>query len=250
MSLRLGILAIGSLFWDENSARNNWRKSRLNVDESFHVKVPIRYGRRSNKRGNSYTMVFSTELLLKKELLGTGIAMPCRNTVLSLEDLVTEAELLWAAERNCEESNGRLSASWGAVALLINSRQQGELRLIAEAWSRKVNERENYGKLVSRPNESCAVNKLGCLNIPWPESAEGQLTDFDLLLATATNPTIEIEDYPSVANISNAWKAESGMQFADYFWNNRKHGITTFQDEEIERLMKGNEIMAKELEKS
>ena len=61
--LKLGILIVGSLIWDSSDVRGKWRAKRLNVTSRTLVSVPIRYGRRSRSRGDSYTMVFSHSLL-------------------------------------------------------------------------------------------------------------------------------------------------------------------------------------------
>jgi hypothetical protein len=55
--LSIGVLTIGSLYWDER--RKAWRDSRLNLGDSWNVPMRIRYGRLSTGRDNSYTMVFS-----------------------------------------------------------------------------------------------------------------------------------------------------------------------------------------------
>ena len=59
--LSLGVLIIGSLYWD-NANREQWRQERLDPNHKLCVHAPIRYGRQSANRGNSYTMVFSTGL--------------------------------------------------------------------------------------------------------------------------------------------------------------------------------------------
>jgi hypothetical protein len=75
LNLRTGVLVVGSLDWEStiyggafvatlDPVRSNWRKTRLKVDKrsTQYVRVPIRYGRLSESRGNTYTMVFSPEL--------------------------------------------------------------------------------------------------------------------------------------------------------------------------------------------
>ena len=104
MTLSVGILIIGSLFWDP--AREPWRKSRLSMEQAMTVQAPIRYGRLSEGRGH-YTMVFSR--LCKP---GHAKLVPCRATA---DDIIDEAEHLWAAERN-GPLNHRISANWGACS--------------------------------------------------------------------------------------------------------------------------------------
>ena len=91
--MRIGILIIGSLYWEQTEDRRNWRDNRLDVAAKCRVRVPIRYGRRSRTRGCSFTMVFSPGL--SEEAYGHAIVAPCKS-----EELVGEAEWLWAAERN------------------------------------------------------------------------------------------------------------------------------------------------------
>ena len=60
MPLNVGVLIIGSLFWDSEQNRPAWRDARLDMATAQTVTAPIRYGRRSGRnRGYTYTMVFS-----------------------------------------------------------------------------------------------------------------------------------------------------------------------------------------------
>lgn len=54
----------GAFVGTPDPVRSNWRKTGLKVDKrsTQYVRVPIRYGRLSESRGNTYTMVFSPEL--------------------------------------------------------------------------------------------------------------------------------------------------------------------------------------------
>ena len=89
--VKIGVLIIGSLYWDYEPPRPGWRAERLDCMHHEHVKAPIRYGRRSKKRGNSYTMVLSQGL--NADEFGTAIAIPCGS-----RELIAEASWLWAAE--------------------------------------------------------------------------------------------------------------------------------------------------------
>lgn len=73
----LGVLMIGSLYWDCSSIRKKWRRTRLDMDREQHVCVPIRYGRCSQSRGMSYTMVFSAGLSKSKCGLPRTAAVSC-----------------------------------------------------------------------------------------------------------------------------------------------------------------------------
>ena len=101
--MRLGILIIGSLYWDPSRVRCRWRQNRLSCTSEHKVRVPIRYGKRAAKnRGNTYTMVFAKSCS-EDAKLGIGIVVPARAECCEPEHLLEEAEHLWAAERNCEE---------------------------------------------------------------------------------------------------------------------------------------------------
>ncbi len=88
--------------------------------------------------------------------------------------------------------------------------------------------------------EDVPVNESGFLSILWPATLSGRPLKFDILIATATNPTIIAGHYPAVQQIADAWDTPTGKQNLDYFHNNRKHGIRTFQDTEIARLLEHN----------
>ena len=104
---------IGSLYWDRE--REGWRGDRLIDAKPKHVRAPIRYGRRSSKRGGTYTMVFSPDL--EKDKFGQAIVLPCRRRASTVEKLLEEATHLWTAESKRKRTK-RICGSWGCVALL------------------------------------------------------------------------------------------------------------------------------------
>ena len=242
--IRLGVLIIGSLLWDAEEHRKKWRNDQLDMGRAQRVcDVPIRYGRRSTKRGCSYTMVFSRELV-DREQLGCAIVVPCSRTVNDTVGIVDEAVHLWTAETtNGENPKSRISADWGCVALL-DHRLSNEVR---RDWAGRVaNEGCNYGQLNSAVDEEPAVDpQSGLLKIPWPTPVDGSDLSCDVLLATATNPTIVRGGYPSARQIAEAWNTPAGKQHVDYFYknresniNNRESDIETFQDGEIEECLR------------
>src|SRR5229473_3279974 len=141
MTSTLGVLAVGSLYWDGNPSRNAWRDARLERSAEFQVNVPIRYGRKSESRGDTYTMVYSRSCAL-----GQAKAIRCRNVLSSIDDLVFEAEQLWTAERSALRSNGRVSANWGAVALLARPGAAIPQHLL-DRWADRVRLEQDYGVL-------------------------------------------------------------------------------------------------------
>lgn len=164
MSLTIGILMIGSLYWGNETTRDQWRRERLNLNALRPVFAPIRYGRRSQKRGNSYTMVLSTALGEDEPYVGGAFAVPCNRTVKSTEDLVNEAEMLWTAERKSDSSDGRISAPWGCVALLRNSIRPFASDLI-DGWSARVASENGYGKFAQADSRQALITASGVLNV-------------------------------------------------------------------------------------
>lgn len=227
--MRIGVLLIGSLYWDCRSHRRTWRDTRLDMSCSQHVRVPIRYGRLSASRGCTYTMVFSTGLT--EAQYGHGIIVPCKS-----HDLIEEAESLWTAETASGENSERISTNWGCVVAL-ESPQHPMPESERNAWIDRVAGEPCYGKLNSAIGESVAVDSTGFPRIQWPDTLDGSELAVNVLLATATNPTIVKGDYVDADDIAGAWMTPHGRENADYFWNNREDGIQTFQDQEIQRLL-------------
>ena len=239
---RVGVLIIGSLYWDLACHRKTWRRDRLDQYRGWYVRAPIRYGRRSELRGQSYTMVFSASL--GADDYGRAIVVPCSRRVRNAADVLDEAVHLWTAETS-EGKNPkcRLSAEsgWGCVGLLPNPHRSLPADLRA-GWTQRVSDEPCYGRLNAADNEDAAVDESGFLTIPWPESEDGSGLEVDVLLATATNPTIVNGRYPTAEEIADSWNNSAGS--VDYFYRNRDHGIKTSQDAAIEARLKAGKLRA------
>jgi hypothetical protein len=225
MHLTVGVLIIGSLYW-RPEGRDRWRRWRLDGDNKWLVKAPIRYGRRSQNQ--TYTMIFSPEH--QEDQFGQAVVVQCRRDVACAPDLIREAEWLWSAEDNkvpslcCSSPKQSISASWGCVALLGNPRSEIPQNLLAE-WAKHV-----IGHCAG--NEQRLVDDRGMLRIPWPKlSSDGSPVPMDLLLATSNDRDAT---YPTVREIAEAWNQHPEV---DYFRSNRKHEIETFQDQAIRELL-------------
>lgn len=222
----LGVLIIGSLYWDAGE-RDAWRREcLLDVDNPHRVRVPIRYGRYSDGR-KSYTMVFSPDL--NEDRFGHAVAIQCKS-----QDIVEEAKRLWAAEKKKVGDYG-VSASWGCVGLLPNPDSARLLSEPCQHWREFVREcgerSSNYRKLAK---VDAGINEDGLLTIRWPKLLDGSTLAFDALLATATKPT---SHDPQPSEIAGPWKTSPGKGDVHYFHNNRKNGIQTFQDDRIAPLL-------------
>ena len=239
-SIRVGVLIIGSLCWDDKNTREEWRRKRLvDLADRKHVRAPIRYGRLSRSRGCSYTMVFSKQLddPSMPDKYGWAFAVPCKAPVNSVDDLVAEARHLWHAEGGKE---GRISANWGCVALLENPRRPipDDVRT---GWTKHVLQEPRYGALNTARGEASVVDESGFLTTSWPRTKDDSDLGVDALLATATDPTIIRGDYPSTREIAAAWNAHDGNNFEHYvryFRKNKLWEIKTFQDGEIAKALR------------
>jgi hypothetical protein len=180
-------------------------------------------------------MVFST--YLKETEFGRAKILPCLCEVTRPTDLLNEARCLWAAEDANAPPNA-LESGFGCVVLLRNPNGNADDALINK-WAGQNHFRNVAGTIEG----GRLISDQGLLQISWPRLDDGEPVSLDLLLATANEPTLKGEPpvYPSAQTIALAWKKALKERPADmpddYFWNNRKSGITTFQDEEIERVL-------------
>lgn len=237
--MRIGLLIIGSLYWDPSPVRKRWRQARFGCGGQHRVKIPIRYGRRSNKRGGTFSMVFAMSCS-PPESQGCGLVVPARAECCEPDHLIEEASQLWAAERDCSRVGG-ISADWGRVCVLPDPDARGVEGLL-HAWQEKVQGVGSAYRAVPAADgeEQVLEAATGLARFRWPldvDTAE-PLAGFDLLLMTATEPTLVRGTYSPASEIARSWR-EDKKDNVSYFHNNRHHGITTFEDEEILRILRG-----------
>lgn len=217
-SARCGILVIGSLLWhhDAGGHRKGWRHNRLDMSGKQHVNVPIRYGRRSQTWGNSFTMILDAEASG-----GQAVLVPCKTPVSSFDELIEEVQWLWAAEANAPPSK-EFHRGWGCVGTLFSSSEFAQA--LEDEWHR-------YFK-TSRAAQFPAIDLAGKLNIPWPKLIGGASVEgFEIILATATMPE-PIDNRPSAQEIAKCWTGQNGGH-ERYFFENVRHGIRTRDDHQI-----------------
>jgi hypothetical protein len=218
MKLKDGVIIIGSLLWEEGekNKRKDWRDSRLTMEDKERVRLPIRYGRISRTRANTYTMVYSKSV---KHELGYGWIIPLKNKINSFEDLKKEAEAMGKAE-GFENS---LCSDWGSVSLIIKSSKKSIF-----------DTRNNWPRLLKGKGYDATINEnvnlldeKGFLNIKLPDSLE-----FEFLLTTVTKPKFKnnLKGFPDSEEIVRAM--EKGGYY-EYFIRNWEHGIMTSQDKGI-----------------
>ena len=231
--MRLGVITVGSLFWSEYHSRTQWRANRLREEEKIKVRLPIRYGRKSQTRSDTYTMVFSRLCFWKSHGLGSAYVFPSRSNIENGVQLITEAEFLWAAECKKSSRQNSISSSWGCVALLLNPDSKIP-KQIKNHWTHRISQESNYGNIKHSTREGEIVSENGLLQFPWPRGNDGKKIPFDILIATPTNPTLtgDPPTYPRIREIARAWNQNS-REHVEYFWKNRQNGIHTYQDKKI-----------------
>jgi len=208
--MQAGILIIGSLLWDDG-VRDEWRRSRLRTSEKVCVKAPIRYGRRAQTRGSTFTMVFARD-----SPVGQGVLLPCTAAIVGIDSLVAEAEALWSAEER-KSCCRRIGEGWGCVGFLC--REETRFASLLEAWACYF---RNAGISAIDP-----VDERGVLCIPWPSKAtDGTPADVDMILATATRAEVM---HPCAEQVADAWLGQNGG-YERYFFENILHGIRTRED--------------------
>ena len=228
-----GVLMIGSLRWDPDEQRKDWINNNLQIDRQIIVQAPIRYGRISSGRNDTFTMVFSNECN-QPDLLGKAVFVPFADNPLDLSNVVTQSIKLINAERKNAIINPRFFYwSWGTLTISINpnilvetSEKYSQAKLLLDFWSGKYDEEFNPEQY-KVGQEPTILNNLGILNFIWTD----ELNDFDFIIATATIP---VRVYPSSQDIADRMFANG---YDEYFFKNRKFGISTFQDEEIARIL-------------
>lgn len=230
--MKAGVLIAGSLAWDQSKLRDSWRSERLRMDEAIRVRAPIRYGRLSKSRDETYTMVFSTSTAAT----GVGLAVPFSSDLEVPADLLDEATCLWRVE--CKKDvvrRGTVSARWGSVAVVINPDSSVDQTYL-EAWRRAIHNSPQYGSLQLASQEAPIVDaSSGISRIPWPcLSHKDRPLQFDLVLITATNPTLTDGSYPSPRMLVEAWRRS--REGFEYFDENQRFGILTSDDDAIREL--------------
>lgn len=205
------MLIIGSLLWD-GGVRPSWRDERLDLANRIPVLAPIRYGRRSENRSDTFTMVLDPDCPN-----GRAIVAPCLNEILAFPDLLEEAEALWMAERDTHTRAG-ISATWGCVGGLFSPEITENF---SSGWSA-------HFRASAEPVEP--VDSEGILGVAWPRRcSDGGNVDLDVILATATchEPTP-----PSTEEIARAWAKQTKGE-ERYFIENIRSDIRTSSDEAI-----------------
>ena len=228
MEFKGGSIIIGSLLWDKAPKRIKWRKLYLqDLENKIPVKVKICYGRKSSSRKDTYTMVFSNHPKIE---FGNAYILPFIELIKNAKQLESQAFAMASAEGLWKKEKPSLNKSWGTVGLLINPKLKNSrnLEIIKERWSHIYSEYDLKPSKYIIDKEPSIINENGFLSLDWTDEME----NFDFLIATLTEPNKSLPKAKEIAERMN----EKG--YNEYFLNNNKYGIYTFQDEEIIKYLK------------
>jgi len=237
-----GVLLIGSLYWESDEIRENWRSERLDITNARRISLPIRYGRISRRRYRTYSMVYSSTLPHAK--WGTGYLVPFRhNSFNEVSEIRNETDQMIRVERKFTsadwEAIKRYSPyynwDWGAIGLVLNenvhgSVDDGDAQQLLRHWKESYSPDytpENYSLYWEQP----MLSPGGVLSLQLPGMSE-----YDFLLTTVVQPNTgkEKQRYPEAREIAEVMYRTNCYT---YFLQSIRTGISTFQDREILRYL-------------
>jgi hypothetical protein len=234
-NLRGGVFVIGSLLWEKSEIRKSWRLGNLEWKKRKLVNLPLRYGRISTSRSCTFTMVFSSDCK-PSEKIGKGYFIPFKNNPLPRDTIFSQARKLMDAEHNKFKNLNRFNWGWGTLGLAINPKNyknaniKKEVEAFSKEWANKYSSGFNP-KEYKVGDELPIISNKGILRINWPE----RLKEFDFAIGTVCKP--EIEEYPTAKEIAERILVN---KYDEYFKENLKHSISTFQDKEIKSALSIN----------
>lgn len=224
---------IGSLYWEnEHNApgarlgrlKRLWREE-LDLRQKAFMDVPIRYGMRSARRWQTYTMVFS-----QSASSGRAIWAPFRKEVTSVADFLAQARQLGEAEGYAENNHPEpLYCHWGLVSICWHPRLRNSEHPLVTAW-REAFARFTHAEKYGVAGEPSCVNEVGELTVDLaiPDSV-------DYLLATPNVPNLM--RYPSPREIARSIK-NSAPGYDTYLRKNVAHGIRVPGDDVVMTLLR------------
>jgi hypothetical protein len=229
MNFKGGVIIIGSLLWEDTDIRQKWKTMNLeSIDNKRFVSVPIRYGRQSSTRSDTYTMIYSNHNSTQQ---GQAYILGFKNEIKNARILDSQAFALAAAEGFWTDKVPSINKTWGTVGLLVNptidTKDKTNADVIRKWWTnlyQKYSDTFDHSQYRIDDNELSVIDKNGFLQIPWTD----EMNDFDFLIAT---PVV-----PKPKRLLTAKEIAEQMtlkKYRIYFDKNRENNIQTFQDLEI-----------------
>ena len=240
-----GVIIQGSLLWEnehncipgdeqKGNARKVWREKRLNLNDSFPIPFPIRYGRCSSSRLCTYTMVMSREYLANDKI-GQAIIAPFQKTfdTSALGEITTEITELTKVEGI---SSGGRNFAINSIAIAIWINPDSKFKADIEGyWNGLMNQ---YGY---ENNYTYNWSDGTLITTDYKLDFNFEVKGLDFLLLTYMQPKHRVlslnqqQQYPTPQEIAEEIKRTG---YATYFCQNRVNGIITYDDELIFKHIK------------
>lgn len=248
-----GVIIIGSLFWENGrnclknqtsinlgKLRTEWRNKYLRISKKKQIKLPIRYGKTSNTRKNTYTIVWSRERLGSNS---SGLVIPFKDKIDFNKKGVLETQVIEMAKAEgiyklTGNYSHRLATDWAVMSIWIKDTAHRP-NILAE-WQAIVNTnsfafhliRNNPYRVRSYADYSWNNNIL--LNQNFELIDVDINTDLHFLLLAYTKADYvnqnNQEDYPNPKTIADNFKRN---RYKTYFNRNHNNKIITADNEEI-----------------
>jgi len=218
MVLQGAVLMIGCLYWEDETnapepalgrAKRIWREQELAMASAKKWPAPIRYGMRSMRRWQTYTMVFSNSAPM-----GTAQVVPYAKPVLEPEKLIRQARQLGIVE-GYDPRRG-LWTDWGMVAIHWRPSRNDRVDAFRKAWIEAFTDFRGAASYALEGEQVCVTNDgelVADINLP---------EEVDYILATPNVPNVS--NYPDSADIREAI-LRSPNQYDTYVHKNIQHGI-------------------------
>jgi hypothetical protein len=247
-----GVIIIGSLRWenesnaiqdDESKAlakkRENWRNTYLDLDpnKKENPQLPICYGRCSSSRKCTYTMVFSS-LAMNNQSFGLAIPYKSEIDFSNYLHFERQARILADVEGISKNNDNRLRKSWGCIGIYINPNSPHSA-IIHNHWDNlRMTDNEYSNKLASNYSFRNLHGDNSLLESNYQLKQVVHInTKIDFLFFTYIKPEHRnkaVGRYPTPQEIAEEIN-RSG--YKTYFEENKKSGITTFEDNDIDNLI-------------
>lgn len=160
--------------------------------------------------------------------------VPFSDNPINFDRLKTQTTELIKSERDKLDIEDRFNWGWGALTIALNPKILNEdsdkfiqANSLLKYWETRYGNRFNPDDY-RVGEETPVLSKQGALSFTWPN----ELDDYDFLIATATKPVRN--NYPTAREIADRIIVN---QYSDYFEENVKLGITTFQDSDIRKFL-------------
>jgi len=231
MALQGAVLMIGCLFWEDETnapepalgrAKRIWRERELDMASAKKWPAPIRYGMRSLRRWQTFTMVFSASAPQ-----GTAQLVPFRQPISGPEELIGQARRLGIVE-GYNPRRG-LWTDWGMVSIRWSPTVGDVANPYRRAWTEAFTDFDSAAAYGLKDEASCVTNNAElAIDLDFPE-------EIDYLLATPNVPNVDV--YPEPEMIRKAIR-DSPEQYDTYVRKNMQHGIRVPGDASILRKLR------------